>query len=471
MHQFFKLSALSLAMLGLCAPASAATSLIAVGSLNGVADMSGLNYALENGVAADLFGGLGSALTYVGNNQFLALPDRGPNADVYNSGVDNTTSYIPRFHTVSLSLSQSAAGAALPYQLSASLQRTTLLSSSTPLVYGSGAAFGLGNGAPQGNTAGKFYFSGRSDNFDASQGTGNAANGRLDPEGIRVSNDGRSVFVSDEYGPYVYQFDRMTGERIRTFNLPANLAAPVAGAVGSIEDAAGQGRVANRGMEGLAITPDGKTLVGIMQSPLLQDGGKDKTTTRIVSIDIATGATKQFAYKLDDKKNSISEIVAINDHQFLVDERDGKGLGDGSSAGFKKIFKIDLNNASDVSDLSGSDNIKSLAVGKSLFVDVKAALNTIGIGSADVPAKLEGMSFGEDVLIDGALKRTLYISNDNDFSSAVPNSFYVFAIDAADLPNYQAQNIAAVPEPESYAMMLAGLGLVAFVARRRQHKA
>ena len=33
------------------------------------------------------------------------------------------------------------------------------------------------------------------------------------------------------------------------------------------------GSVANKGMEGLAITPDGKTLVGVMQSPLLQDGG------------------------------------------------------------------------------------------------------------------------------------------------------------------------------------------------------
>ena len=29
----------------------------------------------------------------------------------------------------------------------------------------------------------------------------------------------------------------------------------------------------NKGMEGLAITPDGKTLVGAMQSPLIQDGG------------------------------------------------------------------------------------------------------------------------------------------------------------------------------------------------------
>jgi hypothetical protein len=43
----------------------------------------------------------------------------------------------------------------------------------------------------------------------------NPENGRLDPEGIKISNNGLSVFISDEYGPYVYQFDRLTGARIR----------------------------------------------------------------------------------------------------------------------------------------------------------------------------------------------------------------------------------------------------------------
>ncbi|MRR51397.1 MAG: PEP-CTERM sorting domain-containing protein [Rhodocyclaceae bacterium] len=31
-------------------------------------------------------------------------------------------------------------------------------------------------------------------------------------------------------------------------------------------------------------------------------------------------------------------------------------------------------------------------------------------------------------------------------------------------------NVAAVPEPETYALMLAGLGLMGFVARRRQQR-
>ena len=67
------------------------------------------------------------------------------------------------------------------------------------------------------------------------------------------------------------------------------------------------GRVANKGMEGLAITPDGKTLVGIMQAPLLQDASKQ---LRIVTVDIATGVTKEFGYRLTTG-SGVSEIVAI----------------------------------------------------------------------------------------------------------------------------------------------------------------
>jgi hypothetical protein len=48
--------------------------------------------------------------------------------------------------------------------------------------------------------------------------------------------------------------------------------------------------VANKGMEGLALTPDGKTLVGIMDAPLIPDAANPATSNllRIVTIDIAT---------------------------------------------------------------------------------------------------------------------------------------------------------------------------------------
>ena len=203
----------------LCATAlgqAQAIDLIAIGQLSGSAvDLSGQNQSLENGTAANLLGGLGSGLAWAGGNTFLALPDRGPNATAWNSDIDDTTSYIPRFHTLSLVLTPASSGA-LPYTLTASVLGTTLLYSTQPLVYGPVT--------PSSNGASRYYFSGRSDNFQNGLSSTYAFNARFDPEGIRVSRTGKTVFISDEYGPYVYQFDRATGARGRVFALPSNVA-------------------------------------------------------------------------------------------------------------------------------------------------------------------------------------------------------------------------------------------------------
>src|SRR5574343_787960 len=318
-----KLSVAAL-LLAFSAASQAAPMLIATGTLSGATDKSGLTGLLENGVDSNaVLGGMGSGLAWAGGNTFLALPDRGPNAASWNAGLDNTTSYISRFQTMTLALSQSSSGGAYNYALTPTLTGTTLLYSSTALNYGAAT--------PSINTADKFYFSGRSDNF-AGSGSTNPLNARLDPEGVRLSNDGKSVFISDEYGPYVYQFNRATGERMATFALPSALTAGNLAATGAAEISGNtSGRVANKGMEGLAITPDGKTLVGIMQSPLLQDGGTDASTVRIDTIDTATQPISP----------TVREIVPINDPEFIVDERDGKGLGDGSYAAVKRLYKID----------------------------------------------------------------------------------------------------------------------------------
>jgi hypothetical protein len=451
--------------------ANAATQLIAIGSLSGnMSDLSTQTAGLlENGVAGNLLGGMGSGFAWAGGSTFLALADRGPNATAYNSGVADTTSYIDRFQTVNFNLTQNTSGSGLAYNLTPTLTQTTLLSSATPLTYGTGTAYALPNGAPALNAINSTnYFTGRSDGFNAALSSSNPNNARLDPEAIRMSNDGKSVFISDEYGPYVNQFDRATGQRIKSFALPDNLAVAVQGPTTASEGAPynTSGRVGNKGMEGLAITPDGKTLIGVMQAPLLQDASKQ---IRLVTIDIATGATKEFGYRLTTG-SGVSEIVAINNHEFLIDERDGKGLGGGAgseTAAVKQLFKIDLNGATDISGVSSMTS-STPAVSKSLFLDVVQVLNANGIASTAIPSKIEGFAFGAD-LADG--RHTLWMTNDNDFdpANAGDNNFYVFAVDNASLGGsvFTPQDIAAVPEADTYAMMLAGLGLVGFMARRR----
>ena len=126
--------------------------------------------------------------------------------------------------------------------------------------------------------------------------------------------------------------------------------------------------------------------------------------------------------------------------------------GDGSVAKFKKLYEIDLNGAMEVSGVVGESNLAGKEVAKSLFLDLVAALNSHGINSEDIPAKLEGVAFGQDVVIDGVTKHTLFVANDNDFVPTVtdglhpngvanPNRSFVFAFDGADLPGFEPQHL------------------------------
>jgi hypothetical protein len=427
-------------------PAKAQVNLLAIGALTNsragyYKDLSGLHYNLENGVAANLLGGLGSGLAWGSGNTFLALPDRGPNALSFNSLIDDTVTYIPRFHTLTMDL-EPVTGGSLPFTLTPTLDKTTLLFSGPSLVYGSGAGLNVGPGVPPVNTPFQHYFSGRSDNFDPSHNSGDPRDARLDSEGIRLSNDGTRVYVSDEYGPYVYEFDRSTGARLRSFRLPGHLFVAHPAPVGDDETANNtSGRVANKGMEGLAITPNGEKLVGIVQNALIQDaaeGGDAANLLRIEVIDIASGRTlHEYAYLLTTG-SGVSELVALNNHEFMVDERDGKGRGDDSNAKVKQIFKIDLANAVDVMNMDGTTAAAN-AVAKTLFLDMVQVLGNNGITADQVPAKLEGLAFGPDVTNAGVTTHTLWVANDNDFlqdfdgTNTNPNNFYVFGFTDADL--------------------------------------
>src|SRR5215813_7084101 len=188
----FQLKLLAVALTAITATnCHAAVTLIGFGSISGTyEDLSKKTAApLENGAAGNRLGGIGSGLAYAGGDTFLALPDRGPNAAPYASDVDDTTSYINRFQTLNLSLAPNPDYVApavpppavppafnsltsLPFVLTPTLRGTTLLFSSTPLVYGTGTGLQeddgtpLGSGVPALNTPSVHYFTGRSDGFN-----------------------------------------------------------------------------------------------------------------------------------------------------------------------------------------------------------------------------------------------------------------------------------------------------------------
>lgn len=487
---------LAAAGLAITPAVQAAPILLGYGSIASsiTTDKSGLSYSLENGNPQNILGGLGSGLAWAGGTNFYALPDRGPNAVSYNASVDNTVSYISRFHSVSLTLTPSSSGS-LPFSLGASLDGTTLLYSSQPLNYGgvpSGTTVG-GTAMPAGNAingTGVYYFSGRSDNYGTANGGGvtgsaNQFNARLDPESIRMSNDGSTVYISDEYGPYVYAFDAKTGERKAFYTLPGyssfeagstkaapagNLYVPNEAPVGANEEKGATpgnttGRTDNKGMEGLAITPDGKTLVGIMQAPTVQDG-KKSNLLRIVTIDLASGTTKEFGYTLTSG-SGVSDIVALNSHQFLVDERDGAGVGGDPGLGIKDGYVIDIAGATDITNM-GAAAASAMSLAKTKVMDIAALLAKAGI---PVPSKIEGFAFGQDTIYDGSTYHTLYVANDNDFlGTSGANQFFAFGLTDADLgATFVQQDLASpAPEPATWGTMILGLGTVGMAMRRRR---
>lgn len=167
----------------------------------------------------------------------------------------------------------------------------------------------------------------------------------IDSEGLVALADG-SFWVADEYAPSLIHF-AADGRALAT--LTPFAADPRGRRLPQVLTR----RVDNRGLEGLTVTPDGAALVAILQSALANDisEGEAKKTApvRIVRVDLATGATAQYLYLLDDPAElgtAVSEIAALSSTEFLVLERDGKFPGAGPT--IKKIYRVSLAGASDV---------------------------------------------------------------------------------------------------------------------------
>ena len=172
----------------------------------------------------------------------------------------------------------------------------------------------------------------------------------LDSEGLVALKDG-TFWISDEYGPHMVHFDA-TGKEIGRIN---PFAADTRNKAGRVLPAELATRWPNRGMEGLAITPDGKTLVGIMQSNLYNPTSAigSINLARIVTVNIETGATAQYLYRQDAAGLANSEIVALTATTFVVIERDTNFFGISTGTIRKNVYKIDLAGATNVDKTNG----------------------------------------------------------------------------------------------------------------------
>jgi uncharacterized protein YhjY with autotransporter beta-barrel domain len=381
------------------------------------------------------------------NGFMVTLPDRGP--------MDGAIDYRNRLHTSDITLRPLTGTGALPQSPSSQSQLTITPTGGFTLKDTGGVEMtGRDPGASIVTRNGIVYPL-------ATDGT--AANHvSLDSEAIAFLPDG-SFYVSDEYAAGLYYFDP-TGRQIGAIQTVSALLPRTAGGVidmNSVTPGA-TGRRNNQGLEAMAVTPDNKKLVTILQSATVQDtnGAQQQTrnNTRILVYDIGSNPTPttpigHYVLQLPvfnnngsggapDRTAAQSEMLALNDTQFLVLSRDGLGRGVAANAStgatpvFKSVLLVDTAGATNLVGTAYETGNTPLANNGALNagivpvqqVELVNLLNTaqlakVGMNltrlpltnSTSVGEKWEAMALAPVLDENAPQDFFLFVGNDNDF--------------------------------------------------------
>lgn len=305
-------------------------------------------------------------------------------------------------------------------------------------------------------------------------GGGAFATNTVDPESLRLNRATGTVYWTNEGQRNAAGFQAPTvremkadGSHLRDFAVPTRYL-PFGSAAGTA--AGDRGVYNNLAFESLTLSADGKTLYTATENALTQDGPASTlahgTSSRLLSFDVASGASGA-EYVVEVEKvalppnppggfatNGLTDLLAIGDRQFIAIERSfavgAATPGSPVTGNTIRLYQLDARNATDV---SGLDSIAGVAilqtVKKTLLLDLSALKNDDG--SALALDNIEGLSFGPQ--FNG--QQTLILVSDNNFSGT-------------QFTQFVALRVAAVPEPQTYALLLAGLGAVGWVVRRRR---
>jgi len=205
----------------------------------------------------------------------------------------------------------------------------------------------------------------------------------FDVESFRKDRKGNFWF-GDEFGPFLVQTD--SKGRVSSVEEPLpNIVPPGSTAVGadvkSPQNPYLAGATPNLGrslgFEGMAVSPDGRTLYPLLEGSVAGDeaiNGAAGKNLRIAEFDIASKSYTgdQWLYRLEGDGTNIGDMTAINDEEFLVIERNGGTATSGTP--YKKIFiasirgvapggfvtkteLVDLMNVQDPHDLNGDGSV------------------------------------------------------------------------------------------------------------------
>jgi len=238
----------------------------------------------------------------------------------------------------------------------------------------------------------------------------------MDSEGIVEDNDG-NLWFCDEYGASVWKENKTTLEVIKRYTpFPTQPQdAPLPAAIGK--------RRANRGFEGVAYTPNGK-IYAFVQSPADNPNtatGNTGRLIRMVEIDPKTDAVRQFAYEINPVRGQIrtrdwkiGDLVAVNNTEFLlIEHAERNGWNE------KFVFKIDISGATPLSTEDyGGQTLEQVGTAANLaafgvtVIPKTQVLDLLEAGWDRSHDKPEGLTILND--------STIAVVNDNDFGIASP---------------------------------------------------
>jgi hypothetical protein len=218
-----------------------------------------------------------------------------------------------------------------------------------------------------------------------------------------------------------------------------------------------RGRAPNDGFEGLSLSPDGRELHALLQSPLVQDRkgpAETRRYTRLLVYDVAhempAAPKAHYVVELplcggrpgveETVAAEVNAIVALGRGRILVLARESFGFGAkernaGKPIVFKKIVSGSLNRASDIAGTKYEQRSKSVApdgvlardiepVRLAPFIDIadEDELNRVGLSAqrgsrerALLSAKWEAMVLSPPLDPKKPRERLLFVGNDNDF--------------------------------------------------------
>jgi hypothetical protein len=304
-------------------------------------------------------------------------------------------------------------------------------------------------------------------------GGGAFALNTVDPEGIRLNAVTGTLYWSSEgqransgfQNPTVREMN-LDGTHVRDFAVPGRYN-PTGSTLGLTSG--DKGIYNNLAFESLTVSTNGTTLYTATENALAQDSLPatvlNASRARILSFDIATGLPgAEYAYDVDPvaippnplngfATNGLTDLLAIGDRQFVGIERSfavgAVTPGTPVTGNTIRLYHIDARAATDVSALESLAGQSIVPAAKTLLLDLSTLKHEDGTALA--LDNIEGLTFGPE--FNG--RQTLILVSDNNFSGT-------------QFTQFVALDITLVPEPETFALMFAGLGIIAFAVRRKR---